>query len=536
MTFHKGVMTMVEVKYQWMPHHEGAIPPAGQGDRISTYNVALEGWRRGLKLDFYGVFEEETKLKLRYSLSSAERKHDFQLSMGDKVSKEAFDICADKELTKQYLNKYNVPVPTGSVFTRKSSKKEIGDYADKLGYPVVLKPTDGNAGKGVFANVQTRTELLDLVNHVHDNLGFDHIIVEKFVVGDEYRIIIIDDHVIGSMIRRPASVLGDGKHTISQLIKKKNERRKLNPHMPSRLIRVDREVIDLLHRSGYSLKSIPKKGSRVFLRVKSNLSAGGDSIDTTDDLTPELKQIAINAGKAIPGLAHYGVDMIVNLELNSGTILEVNTRPGLGGHMFPVIGQSRDIASEIIDFYFPETKEIKRSPLFFDFDTVVELIMTQKVDNLEIRPTLTGMFFGRELLISGKVQQVGFRTWAREHALKYNLHGNIENLKDGRVRIRVLGKNKDHLEAFEILCHSGPEKAIVKHVEAIDWYKPLKIGFETIGTTSNFSSKEIEKITIERERLNQERIKAIEKFEHLQNHRTWRLMESLKKFAKRTLE
>src|SRR5699024_7700379 len=225
--------------------------------------------------------------------------------------------------------------------TKKSTMEEIGDYADTLGYPLVLKPTDGNAGKGVFANVQNRANLLDLVSYVHNNLGFDHIIVEKFITGNEYRIVVIEDRVLGAMIRRPASVLGDGKHTISQLIKKKNNTRKLNPHLPSRLIRVDREVIDLLNRSGYTLKSVPAKDTRVFLRTKSNLSAGGDSIDTTEDLTPELKQIAINAGKAIPGLAHYGVDMIVDLERNTGTILEVNTRPGLGGHMFPVIGKPR---------------------------------------------------------------------------------------------------------------------------------------------------------------------------------------------------
>ena len=529
---------MTETEFKWMSHHEGAVPPAGQGGRISTYNVALEGWRRGLKLEFYGVFEEETKLKLRYALSNDKRKHHFQLSMGDKVTQEAFDICADKDLTKEYLNKANVPVPEGRVFTKESDLKDIGDYADSLGYPVVLKPTDGNAGKGVFANIQNRVNLIDLVKHVQNDLGYKNIIVEKFVEGNEYRIVVIGDRVLGSMIRRPASVLGDGKHTISQLIKKKNEIRVLNPHMTSRLIRVDREVIDLLNRSGYTLQSIPKKGTRVFLRTKSNLSTGGDSIDTTDDLTPELKQIAIDAGKAIPGLAHYGVDMIVDLERNTGTILEVNTRPGLGGHMFPVIGKPRDFASEIINFYFPETKNVERSLLFFDFGTVVELIKSQKVSSLELAPTPTGPFYGKEILISGQVQRVGFRIWAREQALERKLHGNAENLKDGRVRIRVLGTNKHLLEEFEQLCHTGPSRAIVQEIEVNEWNKPMQMGFEIIGTTSpkfhNFS--EISKIAIERERLKREKSKVLEKYEHFQNDRTWRYMEKLKQYAKNVLE
>src|SRR5699024_3114314 len=197
---------------------------------------------------------------------------------------------------------------------------------------------------------------------------------------------------------------GDGKHTINQLIHRKNKIRQTNPHLTSRLIKVDREVVLLLKRSGHTLKSIPKKGERVFLRTKSNLSAGGDSIDKTEDLTPELKKIVIDAGKAIPGLAHYGVDMIVDLERNTGTILEVNARPGIGGHMFPVEGKPRDFAKEIIDYYFPETKNRVRSPLFFDFDSIIEPIMTRQVTISKVKQSPLGPLYGKDLYISGKVQ------------------------------------------------------------------------------------------------------------------------------------
>lgn len=524
---------MTEPEFRWMPHHEGAIPPAGQGKRISTYNVALEGWRRGLQLDFYSVIEEESKLKLRYSLSNGERKHHFQLSMGDKVTQEAFDICDNKELTKQYLKKLNVPVPGGKMFTDKHTKKEIGDYADEIGYPVVLKPKDGNAGKGVFANIQRRSDLLNLISHVQDELGFKDIIVERFVEGNEYRIVVIEDRVLGAMIRRPASVLGDGEHTISELIHQKNEIRRMNPHLTSRLIKVDREIVDLLHRSGYTLKTIPKEGERVFLRFKSNLSAGGDSIDTTEDLTPEIKQIAIDAGKAIPGLAHYGVDMIVDHERNTGTILEVNARPGLGGHMFPMEGQARDFAKEIIDYYFPETKDVQRSPLFFDFDAIIEPIMKRQANITELKIAPTGPFYGKELYISGKVQNVGFQAWARREALDNDLHGNVENLKDGRVRIRVMSTDKDILEAFKAACYSGPYRAEVKDIEEYIWDKPMKIGFETISLMQNLSLREVKELAKERERLEKERARAIEKYENLINRRTWKYTEPLRKVVKK---
>lgn len=455
--------------------------------------------------------------------------------MGDKVSQEAFDICDDKDLTKQYLRKLNVPVPEGKMFTKNSSKKEIGNYADQIGYPVVLKPTDGNAGKGVFANIQTREDLLNLVDHVQNELGYKDILVEKFVEGNEYRIYVLDDQVLGAMMRRPASVLGDGEHTIAQLIHQKNEIRRTNPHLTSRLIKVDREVVDLLHRSGYTLKSIPEKGKRVFLRFKSNLSAGGDSIDTTDDLTPEIKQIVIDAGKAIPGLAHYGVDMIVDLERNTGTILEVNARPGLGGHMFPVEGTPRDFAAEIIDFYFPETKGIERSPLFFDFDAVIEPILTRQTKVSKMVKTPVGPFYGMELYISGIVQNVGFQAWTRRQALDRDLHGDVENLEDGRVRIRVMGTDKDSLDEFKAACYSGPYRAEVRDVEEHEWNKPLMIGFERVKSINNLTTREIKNLAKERERLERERAKAVQKYERLINRRTWRYTEPFRKVAKKVL-
>src|SRR5690625_1806713 len=474
---------MNEAEFKWMPHHEGAIPPAGQGKRISTYNVALEGWRRGLELEFYGEIEEVSKLKLKYSLSNGERTHHFQLSMGDKVTEEAFNICDDKSLTKKYLKKGNVPVPGGKKFTKKSSKEEIGNYGDEIGYPVVLKPTDGNAGKGVFANIQSHDSLLSLVAHVQNDIGYKDILVERFVEGNEYRVIVIGDQILGATIRRPASVLGDGEHTIEQLIHLKNQIRKTNTHLSNRLIKVDREVVDLLDRSGHSLKSIPGKYERIFLRTKSNLSAGGDSIDVTDHLTPELKKIVLDAGKAIPGLAYYGVDMIVDLERNTGTILEVNARPGIGGHMFPVEGTPRDFAATIIDFYFPETKEIERSPLFFDFDAIIEPIMTRQVDSSIVSKTPVGPYYGKELYISGKVQNVGYQAWSRREALDRDLHGDVENLSDGRVRIRVMGTDKEGLEEFKAACYSGPSRANVEDVEEFEWNKTLLIGFERIRST-----------------------------------------------------
>ncbi|MBF6842348.1 hypothetical protein HN289_22225, partial [Acinetobacter baumannii] len=130
--------------------------------------------------------------------------------------------------------------------------------------------------------------------HVREELGFDEVILEDYVPGREFRIVVIGDRVLGAMIRRPASVLGDGKHTIKELIQKANEIRMTNPHLTSRLIKVDREIRAMLKRKGYKLSTVPEKDERVYLREKSNLSKGGDAIDVTDKLTDNLKDIAIN--------------------------------------------------------------------------------------------------------------------------------------------------------------------------------------------------------------------------------------------------
>src|SRR5690625_7860887 len=106
MTIQLWRFNWMNTEYRWLPHLENAVPSAGEGKRISTYTVSLEGWRRGLQLKFYSIFEDGNKLKVRYSLGNEDRTHHFQLSMGDKVSEQAFDICDDKDLTKQYLEKH----------------------------------------------------------------------------------------------------------------------------------------------------------------------------------------------------------------------------------------------------------------------------------------------------------------------------------------------------------------------------------------------------------------------------------------------
>ncbi|GAB3063630.1 acylphosphatase [Salinicoccus sesuvii] len=528
---------MNETEFRWMPHHEGAVPPAGQGKRISTYTVALEGWRRGLTLKYYSHFDENNLLKLRYSLSDGKKTHDFQLSMGDGVTQEAFDICDNKEITKQYLRNAEVPVPvpTGKMFDKNASNEAIMKFAETMEFPVVFKPTDGNAGNGVFANIESLQELEDIIPYVREEMGFKEVILEDYIPGREFRVVVIGDRVLGAMIRRPASVLGDGEHTIKELIYQTNEIRKTNPHLTSRLIKVDREIRSMLMRKGYKLNTIPEAGERIYLREKSNLSKGGDAIDVTDKLTENLKQIARNVGKAIPGLQHYGVDMIVNEEKDTGVILEVNARPGFGGHLFPMEGQPRDFAKEIIEFYFPETKEKERSWLYFDFDSALEPIKNRTAASVELTTITPKKTYGKKLVLSGNVQVPGFRGWIKQQAKYRDLNGYVENQDDGTVLIIVAGTDQLLIEEFVKKCFKGPKDKDVE-VTAIDeqeYNKPVKIFFEIKSRKTELSALElerkVEKLEARNEMLESKNQELIDRYHRFKSRKAWKITAPLRK-------
>ena len=511
---------MEEVKYRWLPHLEDAVPPEGQGKRISTYTVSLEGWRRGLQLNFYSIFEDGNKLKVRYSLSNEEKTHHFQLSMGDRVSQQAFDICDDKDLTKQYLNKDNVPVPHGKVFGKEDSEESMIEYGLSIGFPIVVKPTDGNAGKGVFANIQNETDFREIVPHVRDELGFENIIVESYVSGEEFRIYVIEDEVIGAMNRRPANVTGDGVSSIRQLIHEKNRIRKINPHLTSRLIHVDKEIERILEESGYTLNAIPKEGELVYLREKSNLSTGGDAVNVTDQLTPEICKIAIDAGKAIPGLSHYGVDMIVSDDRKKGVILEVNSRPGIGGHLFPGKGEPIDFAKEIIDYYFPDTKDVVRSNLYFDFDNVIKPIKTRSASNVELIKPPTGKLYGRKLRVTGKFQVRPLRREIYSMARSLNLHGYIKEVENNDLELVVVGPNEEDVSNFKKSCYDLPVDGTINQIEEEIWDKPIKIGFEI--KNNKLTTAEVNQLLNNQEKLQRENAQITKRYEDVIRSKAWK--------------
>lgn len=276
----------------------------------------------------------------------------------------AVDIACDKQLTKKLLAESGLPVPSGeAVQTLWQAQKA----AKRLGYPVVVKPDNGNQGKGVFLNIQNEEELAFAFNHA---LNFSKtVIVEKYLEGRHYRLLVVNGELVAAAERIPAHVIGDGVQTVSELIEETNRdpRRGEDHELPLTKIVVDEITRAVLKKQGISLHDVPGKGQRVFLRESANLSTGGIAVDVTDDVHPAQAELAVlSAG--IVGLDIAGIDLVMQdialpPEVQQGGIIEVNAAPGLRMHLFPTAGQRREVGEKIVDMLFPAGAKY-RVPVF----------------------------------------------------------------------------------------------------------------------------------------------------------------------------
>src|SRR5690625_3166048 len=171
----------------------------------------------------------------------------------------------EKPKTYEYLRKRDIPIPEGNDFSSETSDDEIIKYAEELGFPLVLKPTDAGSGRGVITDIRTIEQFKQSLNHVRNKLGFKDVIVERFIKGEDYRVYVLGDKVIGAYRREAANIIGDGIHDIQQLIKYKNKIRSKNPFIKNRLIKIDENLKAFLKQQGKSLTYVPAEGEKVYL-------------------------------------------------------------------------------------------------------------------------------------------------------------------------------------------------------------------------------------------------------------------------------
>ncbi|MET3131735.1 cyanophycin synthetase [Oxalobacteraceae bacterium GrIS 1.11] len=264
-------------------------------------------------------------------------------------------IAQDKELTKRLLDAAGVPVPLGRVV---KDADDAWRAACEIGLPVVIKPKDGNQGKGVTVNVTNRAQL---TAGYHAAAEFrDDILVERYLRGNDFRLLVVGNKLVAAARRDPPQVVGDGKQSVRELVEQVNlDPRRGSGHATSLTkIRFDDIALASLAKQGYVADSVPPKGRRVILRNNANLSTGGAATDVTDDVHPEVAARAIAAAHMV-GLDICGVDLVCDSVLQpiedlGGGIVEVNAAPGLRMHLSPSFGKGRPVGEAIISAMFAD--------------------------------------------------------------------------------------------------------------------------------------------------------------------------------------
>lgn len=272
----------------------------------------------------------------------------------DRTGALAEAVAQDKDLTRDLLSCVGVPVPKGRPVT---DAEDAWAAAQEIGGAVVVKPRFGNQGRGVATDLTTREQVL----HAYEaaRAEGEQIVVERFIPGVDFRLLVIAGRLVAASLREPAHVIGDGKHTVRELVDQVNkDPRRSDGHATAlSFIRLDPIGLAVLAEQGHGPESVPPAGARVLVRRNGNLSTGGTATDVTDLVHPQVAERAIEAARAV-GLDIAGVDIVAQtvsrpLEEQGGAVVEVNAGPGLRMHLEPSSGRPRPVGEAIVESLFP---------------------------------------------------------------------------------------------------------------------------------------------------------------------------------------
>lgn len=286
------------------------------------------------------------------------KQHRIQAAETDRTGAIAESIAQDKELTREFLRAAGVPTPHGRTVV---NAEDAWEAACDIGVPVVVKPRDGNQGRGVATNLSTREQVTAAFKSALQES--DSILVEQYAPGQDYRLLVVGERLVAAARREPAHVIGDGEHTVAQLIEQANKDPRRGDHHATVLskIRIDDVSLAVLSEQGYTLEAVPSECERVLIRRNANLSTGGTAIDVTERVHPTVVVQAIDAARSI-GLDIAGIDVVAQdisrpLEEQGGVVVEVNAAPGLRMHLEPSAGVSRPVGEAIVELMFPQGED-----------------------------------------------------------------------------------------------------------------------------------------------------------------------------------
>jgi cyanophycin synthetase len=333
----------------------------------------------------------------------------------------AVEIASDKELTLRMLNDVGLPVPRNILV---KNVDEALAAAARLGFPLVTKPLDVSHGRGVSLNLNS----LDEVRWGYEQAaGYTRwVLVEQFLAGKDYRILVINGEVVAAAERVPAHVVGDGEHTIAQLVEivNRDPRRGLGHEKVLTQITINDQAKRLLEQAGYTVETVLPAGQVFFLRSTANMSTGGTAIDRTGEVHYENAEIARRAARVV-GLDIAGIDIITPdiaqpVERVGGGIVEVNAGPGFRMHLQPTEGTPRNVAKPVIDMLFPEP-EPARIPVVAITGTNGKTTTSRMVAHmLKLNGQCVGLTTTDGIYINGELHKAGDTTgpWSARMVLK----------------------------------------------------------------------------------------------------------------------
>lgn len=314
----------------------------------STGCIVDEAAKRGIP---YIRLNKQSLVQLGYGVNQKR----IRATIASTTGNIAVDIACDKEETKALLEAAEIPVPRGTVIRTEEGLK---DAVERYGYPLVIKPIDGNHGKGNTTNITTWEQALTAFEAAKQ-YGRS-VIIERFITGFDFRCLVINYKFVCAALRTPASVIGNGKNTIQELVEETNKdpRRGYGHEKVLTQINIDQFTQKMLDDKGYTLETVPAKDELVLLKPTANLSTGGTSTDVTDEVHPEnifmCERIAKIIGLDICGIDIMASDLHTPVSENGGAILEVNAAPGFRMHIEPAEGLPRNVAEPVVDMLFPK--------------------------------------------------------------------------------------------------------------------------------------------------------------------------------------
>lgn len=277
-----------------------------------------------------------------------------QATVASSTSSIGVEVACDKEDTKHLLEQANIPVPKGEIVR---SERGLKDAVEYIKYPVVIKPINGNHGRGITINIQNWEEAVEGLKAAKEVSR--SVIVEKYITGDDYRLLVINHRLVAAALRTPAHVVGDGKSTIQELIDEVNKdpRRGYGHEKVLTQITVNDMTKNILASHDYTLDTVLSKDEMLKLKETANLSTGGTAQDITDMVHPQNVFMAERISRVI-GLDICGIDVMtsdisVPIEDVGGAVLEVNAGPGFRMHLAPTEGLPRNVAAPVIDMLYP---------------------------------------------------------------------------------------------------------------------------------------------------------------------------------------